>query len=157
MRFITFLFNVNLFIAGFSQGNTEYIFSSSGGDYTSVSVQLSWTLGEPISGLLFSGNNSLTQGFHQSNNFFTALPDIDNFRDLVVYPNPTPGKLYVVSDDPSSNLYFSICSVWGVILSQNRLCPASLIDLTPYPPGVYYIRIYYHDQSAAGNIKVVKT
>lgn len=59
-----------------------------------------------------------------------------------LYPNPTTGKFYVTFSKPLVNAAISITDNNGKILIRfNGNGNRTAFDLSPYPAGVYYIRI----------------
>ena len=79
-------------IAGYTavtaQALTPQVIASSGTTYAVSGVNLSFTIGEPLTNTLGAGATSLSQGFHQQTFDIVAIEDhLPNF-DISVYPVP---------------------------------------------------------------------
>lgn len=91
MKKIKFLLIFSMFLSNemYGQSLSPQVNSSAGGDYTSSTHQLSWTMGEPIIDTWGTGSNTLTQGFHQTRLVVTSVTNVKTDWRVSIYPNPT--------------------------------------------------------------------
>ena len=75
--------------------------------------------------------------------FLTSTPSLQLPESLKVFPNPTNGQVNLQSDDPSIwPLQIRIFNASGQGLEQITLNGSNAIDLTAFPPGVYFIGLH---------------
>ena len=74
----------------YSQTISKQVISSAGQTNTVSNIQLAWTMGEPVVGLMSSGSNQLGNGYFPSLDLTllsTTNPELN--PKIVIYPNPT--------------------------------------------------------------------
>lgn len=140
--------------------------AAQGGTDRNQNIQLEWTLGEMATATGVSDRGMLTEGFHQPvlqvvKILTAASADVpsDSMVGLAagaidIYPNPTAGRLQIsITDGSASLIRIALMDNTGRFLTEQRVqTPGALeMDLRPYPPGTYLLRI----QSAAGTCNQV--
>ena len=146
-----------------SQSISTFVVSS-GGDFINLTNKnLAFTIGELVIPTWTTGNNSLTQGFHQPYEFSGATTLVDKSTPsylLKVYPNPSKDLVYIdVLGKKSSGFSLEILDPKGSKLSPNvkqndgtKIC-FSMRDLVP---GSYYVRLMDDSGRSSSMITVVK-
>lgn len=140
------LFSLILFCAiqySIAQSLSPQIISTSGTSFTNGSDQLDWTLGELATSALTNGNNSLSQGFHQTNLNVTSVDNFDDEYGLTIFPNPAIDLLQIQFEKANENNLIELYSTEGKLLltqssNYNTLCQ---IDMSMYKVGTYLIKI----------------
>jgi hypothetical protein len=104
-------------------------------------------------------------GPNESGYLFVALDNIqidgylkDSVRDnnIVVYPNPTNGELFIrFEQQPSTNINYRIIDVSGRLVMQGLLNNYR-IDLNRLSAGMYFLRLYFTNNPSSFNVKVIK-
>jgi len=130
---------------------TPDVFSSAGVVQTTSSFIVSSTLGDPFADFLSSENKILTVGFQQTNMTITSVP-IDNLNSqLIVYPNPTSGLLFLtIISDSSCNRQLQLFDVLGKnLLTRNlpNLSQEIMVDVSNFSAGIYYIKVFDSNNS----------
>ena len=122
------------------------VLASQGGTNRNETVQLEWTLGEAATSANYYGAAMLTEGFHQPDFQITIVAQTNPgpTRATRVFPNPTTGVLRVIigeTDNPVTRI--TLLNNIGCLLTEQRMQSPSIqeMDLTPYPAGVYLLRI----------------
>lgn len=60
---------------------------------------------------------------------------------IVIYPNPTDNILYIQWSDSEQGA-FQLLNVSGEIIeSYNKIFPVSILDVSKYAAGVYFLRV----------------
>jgi len=71
----------------------------------------------------------------------------DTEKGISIYPNPTTGIIRLTdSEEAASALEFTVISTTGQILDQGRTSAGGQIDISSYPPGIYWLRTVLHGQ-----------
>lgn len=137
----------------------QQVISSAGGQGKGTTIELSWTIGEPVIETFSNGNTILTQGFNQSNLKVTAIDEISlsGFK-LQVYPNPVSLKLNLeVMKGDQENLSYELFSSDGRLISRSlfNVLPGQ-INMETYSSGSYLLKISDKKGKLIQKFKVVK-
>ena len=90
--FITLTF----WTSSFSQSISKQVDGATGKTQTNGNIKLSYTIGEPIVGLMTTGANQLGNGYWPSLDLLAlSVEDSNLFMQIRVYPNPTSQALYI--------------------------------------------------------------
>lgn len=141
-----------------AQTTTPEVIATAGDHYDNGTNSVSWTLGEPVIQTVSDGNNTLTQGFHQTNLLVDAIGDVAPESTIQVYPNPTADNITIkaeaAGDYESAQLYdASGRLVWAQNESTAPL--QSIIDMTSMANGLYVLKIQQLDNSSL-DFKILK-
>ena len=69
---------------------------------------------------------------------------INDNKAFTIYPNPTPGKVFVSMNGYIGKANFIISNVKGQVLRENEiftLYDAQALDLTDLPKGIYFLKV----------------
>ncbi|GIV32717.1 MAG: hypothetical protein KatS3mg031_0252 [Chitinophagales bacterium] len=119
---------------------------ATGGDYfTSPVINVSWTLGEPVTETVTNYDLTLTQGFQQGDLFkVTAIkePLAERF-DISVYPNPTTDILNISMQNPLEEpVHVCIYSMQGEkVFSEKTQGNHFRIDLSALSTASYLLSL----------------
>ena len=99
----------------YSQSITTEVFASSGTDFNSGNVSLSWTLGESFIETFKISSGIQTLGFHQIylGASLAEAPILEENLLLRVYPNPFSKLLYINSSKESDEMHVQIYNSIG--------------------------------------------
>lgn len=127
------------------------VLASQGGTNRNETVQLEWTLGEAAVAAIDNGAVLLTEGFHQPDFQIAIVAQTNPVSAPVtrVFPNPTTGVLQIIIGETGNPVTrITLLDNTGCLLTEQRIQSPAFqeMDLTPYPSGVYLLRI----QSADG-------
>ncbi len=157
-----FCFGISIY--SFSQQKSPTAIATAGGISGSANIILEWTVGEAFIETISTFSNVYTQGFHQ------PILDVEQ-RDrskgglvrkntVHVYPNPVTAILNVrLETIPDKPMFVSLVDVNGrVLLKQYFADKSSLlsIDVRPFTPGSYFLRIIAPSGGIEGEYKVIK-
>jgi hypothetical protein len=144
-------------IAGSAQTFSSSVLSSAGAQFTTPTVQLSFTIGQAVASERSAGAVLLHQGFQVS--IIEAGPTATTeLPRLEVFPNPTADKLVVSGLTDAGQYRF----IWTDLEGRELAVPRSLMneqvefDVHALRAAVYFLRVL----SAEGHyhlIKIVKT
>ena len=158
MKKMTCLFML-LFVSGlsFSQSINPLLTSTSGGHFNNDTYQLDWSIGEPVTATLSTGNTLLTQGFHQNNYVVTAVDAIAaKNTSVAVYPNPVKDLITVEIAHPEELNrpgMLTLASAAGKVLKKRKITGTQRrLNFSGYPPGIYLLQL----QSTSQRIKTFK-
>ena len=114
-------------------------------------VQLSWTIGEPITETASNNTWILTQGFHQSwksQGTIGQQPYKNSPLIVKVYPNPVRELLSVSLGNNSSTLLFDLYDISGRLIRHQESGPQQSVVTFPIrwlSAGSYLLRITTKD------------
>jgi hypothetical protein len=140
----------------FSQTISKQVIGTSGNTLSNSNLKVSWTIGEPVVGLMTAGGNQLGNGYHPSLNV-QALSVEESLLDvqLIVYPNPTSEMLYV--SHPELNSFFiQISDLNGKLIYSNTINKEEPLDVSNYSQGMYLVTIENKESNKKNTYKIIK-
>jgi hypothetical protein len=141
---------------GYSQSISKQVIGAAGKNQSNGNSKLSWTVGEPVVGLMTAGGNQLGNGYYPALNL-QALSVEDNVLDvqLRVYPNPTSQSLYV--SHPEMNSFgITIVDLNGKQLYQGTINKQEPLDVSGYMQGMYMVTIENTTTNKKNTYKIIK-
>ena len=141
---------------GYSQSISKQVIGAAGKTQSSGNSKLSWTIGEPVVGLMTAGGNQLGNGYYPALNL-KSLSVEDNMMDaqLRVYPNPTSQSLYVSHPDMNS-FGITIVDLNGKQLYSGSINKEEPLDVSNYTQGMYLITIENTATNKKNTYKIIK-
>ena len=141
---------------GYSQSISKQVVGTSGKTLTNSNLKLSYTVGEPVVGLMTAGGNQLGNGYYPALNL-QALSVEDNVLDvqLKVYPNPTLQSLYVTHPEMNS-FGITIVDLNGKQLYQGTINKDEPLDVSNYTQGMYMVTIENTATNKKNTYKIIK-
>jgi hypothetical protein len=141
---------------GQAQSITKQVIGAAGKTQSNSNIKLSYTVGEPVVGLMTAGGNQLGNGYYPALNL-QALSIEDNVLDvqLRVYPNPTLQSLYVSHPDMNS-FGITIVDLNGKQLYSGTINKEEPLDVSGYTQGMYMVTIDNTTTSKKNTYKIIK-
>jgi len=139
----------------------QNVIGSAGGYDTTNNVKVSWTVGEVVTETATDGNNTLTQGFHQTKLTITQIEEqlvrSEDFS-LNIYPNPAVSYVNVeITAESIKGLKYELNDNNGKLLLKNKFnSKLEKIDFTIYQPSIYYLRIYNEKGTFSDTYRIIK-
>jgi len=118
------------------------LLGSAGGTYYNTSYQLDWSIGEILTETYTGSQNSLTQGFHQSNFTITAIAQMkDSPYEITAFPNPTTDYVILkIESEKFIDMNYLLTDITGKVLQESKVGNnTQLINLTGLASGVYFL------------------
>jgi hypothetical protein len=142
--------------AGYSQSISKQVIGAAGKTQSNGNSKLSYTVGEPVVGLMTAGGNQLGNGYYPAMDL-QALSVEDNVMgvQLRVYPNPTSQSLYVSHPDINS-FGTTIVDLKGQLLSQGSINKDEPLDVSNYTQGMYLVTIENTATKKKNTYKIIK-
>jgi hypothetical protein len=139
-----------------AQSISKQVIGSAGKTQSSGDLKLSWTVGEPIVGLMTAGGNQLGNGYYPALSL-QALSVEDNVLDvqLSVYPNPTSQSLYI-SHPELTSFEIQIVDLNGKQLYSGTIKKEEALDISGYTQGIYLVTIENTTTNKKNNYKIIK-
>jgi len=153
--FLVFLVMV-FYNTALSQSISKRVVGTSGNTLSNSNLKVSWTIGEPVVGLMTAGGNQLGNGYHPSLNV-QALSVEESLLDvqLKVYPNPTSQMLYVLHPELNSFL-IKISDLNGKLIYSSSINKEEPLDISNYSQGMYLITIQNKENNKTNTYKIIK-
>ncbi len=152
-----YLFHVILITSiGYSQTIAKQVIGSAGKTQINSNLKVSWTIGEPVVGLMSAGGNQLSNGYYPAMNIKT-LKNEDNFVDLQVkvYPNPT-SQLLCVSHPELNSFAIQITDLNGKQIYAGKISKDHPLDMSYYTQGMYLVTIENNKTKTKNTYKIIK-
>lgn len=140
----------------YAQSISKSVIGMAGKTQINGGVSVSWTAGEPIVGLMTSGNAQLGNGYYPSLDVQALfLEDYSLEVSIKVYPNPTSNYLYVEQKD-QHQLGINILDVNGRVLLKNKIKSGEQIDISLFSKGIYIIQVQDLETKKKNTYKIIK-
>lgn len=135
----------------------QEVLSSAGYSVTNGSVEVSWSIGEPVSESFIDTTSHLTQGFHQSDIFVTRIDDVvDQTALWSVYPNPAQNEITVQNSGEFETVEWKLLNLNGQVLSSGQITGLiQTIPLDPFASGIYFLTLE-NNQTQSALFKIIK-
>jgi hypothetical protein len=140
----------------YSQSISKQVIGSAGRTQTNSNIKVSWTVGEPIVGIMTAVGTQLGNGYYPALNL-QALSVKDNSLDLKikVYPNPTSHSLYLTHPDMSS-FGITIFDLNGKQLYSGTINKEEPLDVSNYTQGMYLVTVENKETNKKNTYKIIK-
>jgi hypothetical protein len=139
-----------------AQSISKQVIVAAGKTQSNANLMVSYTLGEPVVGLMTAGGNQLGNGYYPALNL-QALSVEDNALDaqLSLYPNPTSQVLYV-SHPELCFFGIRISDLNGKQLYQGTIKKEEPLDVSNYTQGMYLLTIENTTTQKKNTYKIIK-
>ena len=115
----------------------QEVISSQGNSYTNSNVNIDFTIGEVIINTETDGTHYMTQGFHQTNWFFSELENHTPSYEAIIFPNPTEESLNIKTST-YENVVYMLYDAQGNLVMQNELFEEQTsLKVSHLAPGKY--------------------
>ncbi len=106
------------------------------------SMQMSFTIGEPITQTESNANTIATQGFHQTKLSAVGFEDLEPDLLIEVFPNPAQDHLMLTSDQLLNDANIQLYDAKGSLVYDHALEGTEhTIDFNSYQTGTYYLKV----------------
>ena len=156
MKHIILVLTLTFSTLSFSQTISKQVIGTSGKTLTNSNLKLSYTVGEPVVGLMTAGGNQLGNGYYPAMDLQTLSVE-DSVLDvqLKVYPNPTSQSLYV-SHPEMSSFGITIVDLNGKQLYSGTIIKEEPLDVSNYTQGMYLVTIENTTTNKKNTYKIIK-
>ena len=139
-----------------AQSISKQVIGAAGKTQSNSNLKISYTVGEPVVGLMTAGGNQLGNGYYPALNL-QALSIEDNLLDLQikVYPNPTLQSLYV-SHLEMNSFGITIVDLNGKQLYAGTINKEEPLDVSNYTQGMYLVTIENPITNKKNTYKIIK-
>jgi len=154
MKYLVIVFLVATM--GYSQSISKQVIGSAGKTQSNANLKVSYTVGEPVVGIMTAGGNQLGNGYYPALNL-QALSVGDNVLDvqLKVYPNPTSQLLYV--SHPELNSFgITIVDLNGKQLYSGTINKEEPLDVSGFTQGMYLVTVENAIANKKNTYKIIK-
>lgn len=141
-----------------AQSISNQVISSYGLSASNAAAQTDVTIGETVTATVSDGNNTLTQGFHQTNLIVTTISENENTNNYQFYPNPVANQLNFVYSNPTQEIIdLQLFDIVGKLLWSKQIGSTNeQIDFTDKPKGTYFIKLTTEKKEEIKTVKIIK-
>ena len=154
------LLGLALFTSSISlaQSVSPDVTAAAGAHFAIPSVQVSWTLGEPITQTLSNTSSQFTQGFQQSDVTVVGISDFDFSYSVEAYPNPTVNVVHIKLSEHVSDGELSIIDPTGKTILERAITEQEFtLDFATYAQGTYFLNLKNESGELLHTIRLQKT
>lgn len=139
-----------------SQTISKQVIGASGKTLSNSNLKVSYTVGEPVVGLMTAGGNQLGNGYYPAMDLQAlSIDDVSLNVEIKVYPNPTSQSLYV--SHPEYNLFsILIADINGKQIYAGTIEKEVPLDVSSYTQGMYLITIENKESNKKNTYKIIK-
>ena len=122
----------------------QQVVSSAGSTMVNASGSISFTIGEGISQTISKGDNTLTQGFHQTTLSVSSINKIKDLDFIIsVFPNPTHNWVSLkIGKENVAGLKIYLFNIDGKLISQKNIeSNDTNVPFQNLNEGVYLLKI----------------
>lgn len=151
---LVFLF---LGIATNAQTISSSAISASGDSQTSTIHKVSWTLGEPVVGLMNGQDVQVSNGYHQHLDLqLLSIANKDIMASILIYPNPATEYLIVSNKSNLEALLHIYDETGRNVLEQEISKAETTIDFKNFPSGIYMLNFTSLFSLKSNSYKLIK-
>lgn len=138
-----------------AQSISKQVISSVGNTQINSNLKLSYTLGEPVIGLMSTVSNQIGNGYYPSLNLQSL--NIDDISDSkwLIYPNPTSNAIFITHSDYNS-FDISIFDLNGKEIYNGFVSKGEAIDFSTYCEGIYILKVNDIQKNKINTYKIIK-
>ena len=139
-----------------SQTISKQVIGASGKTLSNSNLKLSYTVGEPVVGLMTAGGNQLGNGYYPAMDIQAlSIDDATLNVEIKVYPNPTSQSLYVSHPEYNSFL-IQITDINGKQIYTGTIEKELPLDVSSYTQGMYLVTIENKETNKKNTYKIIK-
>lgn len=140
-----------------AQTISSSVVSASGDSQTSTTHNISWTLGEPVVGLMNGQDVHFSNGYHQHLDIQPlSITEKDIMASMVIYPNPAAQYL-IVSNKLNQMALLRVYDEAGrSVLEQEITQTETKIDFGKFPTGTYMLNFTSLSSLKSNSYKLIK-
>ncbi len=140
----------------FSQSISKQVIGTSGKTLTNSNLKLSYTVGEPVVGLMTAGGNQLGNGYYPAMDLQAlSIDDVTLNVEIKLYPNPTSQYLYI-SHPEYNSFSIQVVDMNGKQIHTGTIEKDVALDVSSYTQGMYLITIENKESNKKNTYKIIK-
>lgn len=139
-----------------AQSISKQVIGANGKTLTTSNLKVSYTVGEPVVGLMTAGGNQLGNGYYLALDL-QALSIEDDALDvqLRVCPNPTSQSLYITHPELNS-FVITIVDLNGKQLYSGIISKEEPLDVSNFIQGMYLVTVESPANQKKNTYKIIK-
>lgn len=156
MKKITLLIFLFLGLSITAQSISKQVIGTSGKTLTNSNLKVSYTVGEPVVGLMTAGGNQLGNGYYPSMDMHAlSIDDASLNVQIKIYPNPTSQSIFITHPNLTT-FQVKIADMNGKQLFEGTIEKDIAIDVSSYTQGIYLISIDNKESNKKNTYKIIK-
>jgi hypothetical protein len=141
---------------GQAQSISKQVIGTSGKTLTNSNLKVSYTVGEPVVGIMTAGGNQLGNGYYPALNLQAlSVEDIDMNVHIKLFPNPTSQVLYVSHPEVNSFM-IRIVDLNGKQVYAGTINKVEPLDVSNYTNGIYMVTVENKAANKKNTYKIIK-
>jgi hypothetical protein len=152
IKYLFFLFSVFVY----SQSISKQVIGAAGATQTNSNLRVSFTVGEPVVGIMTAEGIQLGNGYYPALDMQTLSieqPELE--LSFMLYPNPTSQALYVTHPTLPS-FHLQMVDVNGKQVFSGFINNNEPLDVTKFAQGIYVVVIENPENNKKNTYKIIK-
>jgi len=150
-----YIFTLITFFGVLDLGAQEVI-STQGDTYSNSIVNMAFTIGEVVVNTANNGDNTLTQGFHQTNWHFVSVVNHAPKFEVSIFPNPSSDVINIKTNN-YEKVSYTLFNAQGKQVMQAKLANSrTTIEVKHFAPGNYTLVIQEANNLLNKTFKLLK-
>lgn len=141
-----------------AQSISNQVISSYGLSATNGTAQTDATIGEPVTATVSDGNNTLTQGFHQTKLLVTAINENKTVNNYLFYPNPVNEVLtFSYTNAANQSIGLQLFDMNGKVLyNKQNITTNEQLLFSDKANGQYILKVVDKNNNELKTYKIIK-
>ena len=141
-----------------AQSISNQVISSYGLSAANGTAQTDATIGEPVVATVSDGNNTLTQGFHQTKLIITTISENEKTNDYRFYPNPVNEVLnFNYTNTNNEPVGLQLFDINGKILyNKQNITTNEQLSFSDKANGQYILKVIDKNNQEIKTVKIIK-
>ncbi|KAB2859061.1 MAG: T9SS type A sorting domain-containing protein [Flavobacteriales bacterium] len=141
-----------------AQSISNQVVSSYGLSAVNGTAQTDVTIGEPVTATVSDGNNTLTQGFHQTKLIITTISENEKTNNYQFYPNPVNEVLnFNFTNSNNEPVGLQLFDINGKILyNKQNITTNEQLSFSDKANGQYILKVIDKNNKEIKTVKIIK-
>ncbi|MBX2958901.1 MAG: T9SS type A sorting domain-containing protein [Flavobacteriales bacterium] len=141
-----------------AQSISNQVISSYGLSASNGTTQTDVTIGEPVIATVSDGNNTLTQGFHQTKLMITTINENEKTNNYQFYPNPVNEVLnFNFTNSNNEPVGLQLFDINGKILyNKQNITTNEQLSFSDRANGQYILKVIDKNNKEIKTVKIIK-
>lgn len=139
-----------------AQSLPKVVLSAAGQHIVSNNLQLSFTVGQSVVGVMRNSSSQISNGYHSGLDLsILKISNNTNLFKLTIYPNPTSGLVHIFQEN-NHRLEVYLYDLYGKNQIHTLIDSGTAIDIGAFSSGIYTAKIIDFETNEIELYKIIK-
>ncbi len=150
---------LGVLLSSYGSSAAQEVVISSGGDITSTTGSVSYSVGQITQNTITDGDTTVLQGiqFYIDDNSLSIV-DVDTKLEITTFPNPASSNLNITINDFKPNLLsYKLFNTLGQLIEEGNITgKTTSINVSELDIATYLLKIENTDKKTSQTFKIIK-